>query len=598
MKSLDLRILIALFHDVEQHLPVKLSKDRERVIDRVRSEGFEFLTITLPSLDDALLEGLSRGTLPRLRGWKYRAGVPEFLSPLWRRIFDETGSLNPSPCKESILYLRQVSRMFKKQFLVCDDHRVNEAVARFKSVDSELPDGSFEFDRSLRMVARYAFPEILYSSFDELEFSHGPGATAEKLDSVQRWDFSHVPSGFFELFGVDSVCPNYSSFLASPPAEFSAFGRLCAVPKTATKPRLISIEPATSMYLQQGLKALMEKELARHWSTNLLDQYPNQEMARIGSVSGSFATIDLSDASDRLSLALARSILGDTPLWEYLWVTRTKGVELPDGALFLLKKFASMGSAVTFPVQILVFATIVIRVLLDALPITRENVLKVLNSRQFRVYGDDIIVPTDAAGRVMDALEACGLKVNTSKSFSSGAFRESCGADWYDGFNVTPIYSRKPASRGLTDESIVSLVSLRNQLHSTYRYPRAVAVIDDSISWMRLSTHDCRRECVVGTLCGDQATNTSWNPALQRTEYRRLALRERRVRVNASDKAKLHFALARLEQPETVVKPFQSWWRDVLAHVDARPTSWDPIQYDSRPQGLRPYLSGGRKSGG
>jgi hypothetical protein len=35
-------------------------------------------------------------------------------------------------------------------------------------------------------------------------------------------------------------------------------------------------------------------------------------------------------------------------------------------------------------------------------------------------------------------LAICGFKTNHSKTFSDGPFRESCGADWYEGIDVRP----------------------------------------------------------------------------------------------------------------------------------------------------------------
>jgi len=40
-------------------------------------------------------------------------------------------------------------------------------------------------------------------------------------------------------------------------------------------------------------------------------------------------------------------------------------------------------------------------------------------------------------------LDLLGFSVNASKSFSEGAFRESCGADWFYGQPVRPVFIRK-----------------------------------------------------------------------------------------------------------------------------------------------------------
>ena len=97
-----------------------------------------------------------------------------------------------------------------------------------------------------------------------------------------------------------------------------------------------------------------------------------------------------------------------------------------------------------------------------------------------RVYGDDIIVPVDMMEPVAAGLEAFGLRVNSSKSFGTGRFRESCGGDYYEGVWITPVRVRSLFPRQLTQVTeIVSTVSLRNQLWETQLYPQAVAWLDE-----------------------------------------------------------------------------------------------------------------------
>jgi hypothetical protein len=56
------------------------------------------------------------------------------------------------------------------------------------------------------------------------------------------------------------------------------------------------------------------------------------------------------------------------------------------------------------------------------------------------VYGDDIIVPSQYATDVMKNLEMCGFSLNWDKSFIDGPFRESCGGDYFEGFDIRPVY--------------------------------------------------------------------------------------------------------------------------------------------------------------
>jgi hypothetical protein len=90
---------------------------------------------------------------------------------------------------------------------------------------------------------------------------------------------------------------------------------------------------------------------------------------------------------------------------------------------------ATMGSAVCFPIETIVFYSIS-KAVLQLFGYTGDPY----------VYGDDIIVPTKYAGYVMDVLEAYGFVVNREKSFTNPrlAFRESCGVNGLLGVDVTP----------------------------------------------------------------------------------------------------------------------------------------------------------------
>jgi hypothetical protein len=105
-----------------------------------------------------------------------------------------------------------------------------------------------------------------------------------------------------------------------------------------------------------------------------------------------------------------------------------------------MKKFAPMGSAVTFPVQSLVFLLLTVYAvrLFDG----KEGHLRGLKESfgEVTVFGDDIIAPSRAINAITWVLTQCGLKVNTEKTFSEGNFRESCGMDAFKGYDVTPAY--------------------------------------------------------------------------------------------------------------------------------------------------------------
>jgi len=116
-------------------------------------------------------------------------------------------------------------------------------------------------------------------------------------------------------------------------------------------------------------------------------------------------------------------------------MTENPGALLPNGDVIRLHKFAPMGSALCFPVECLVFAAIV------------EASIKEVGGRphesQYRVYGDDIIVESEYAETVVSRLIQNGFIPNKDKSYtytkSSLIYRESCGGEYLNGDDVTPI---------------------------------------------------------------------------------------------------------------------------------------------------------------
>jgi hypothetical protein len=145
--------------------------------------------------------------------------------------------------------------------------------------------------------------------------------------------------------------------------------------------------------------------------------------------------------------------------------SRTRFAKLPDGRVVgPLVKFASMGNALTFPVESMYFYTICVIGLCRSrsLPLTRQSFRKV--GKEVFVYGDDLVVPAKDARVVVDYLQKYNCKVNVRKSYLEGNFRESCGVDAWFGSDVTPIYVRNviPTARSQASE-IISTCATANQ---------------------------------------------------------------------------------------------------------------------------------------
>jgi len=185
-----------------------------------------------------------------------------------------------------------------------------------------------------------------------------------------------------------------------------------------------------------ALGAFLETCLHKSFGISLETQAEwNRELARVGSETGAFGTMDQISASDSIWWSLVQRIMPNNILG-YMRLFRCERTVLPSGVEMDLKMVSTMGNGFTFPLQTLIFACAVRSVyqlmgLQSACPKT-----------QFGVFGDDIIVRTCAYNFLAKMLSKLGFQVNDSKSFSTGSFRESCGHDWYAGHFVRGVYIR------------------------------------------------------------------------------------------------------------------------------------------------------------
>jgi hypothetical protein len=279
----------------------------------------------------------------------------------------------------------------------------------------------------------------------------------------------------------EHLLPNWSFYselervdLLEPGAEVPV--KVTLVPKTQKTPRVIAMEPTCMQYMQQALlRCLLEHHSKDDFLRDVIgfdDQVPNQELARLGSIDQRTATLDLSDASDRVSNQLVRAMFAQYPhLHAAIDATRSRRAVLPEirgsrKRVVRLAKYASMGSALCFPIEAMVFTTLIFLGIQRSLnePLYRRTLFEFRGS--VRVYGDDLIVPVDHVPTVVRTLEHFGARVGTGKSFWTGKFRESCGREYFNGHDVslTRVRQEFPTSRQDATE-VVSAVSLRNQLY-------------------------------------------------------------------------------------------------------------------------------------
>ena len=218
-------------------------------------------------------------------------------------------------------------------------------------------------------------------------------------------------------------------------ARVVTYGNLTFVPKSYSKRRIVITEPSLSTYFQLGLGEVMGDVLETSFRIDLSTQAEkNSELARIGSITGRYATADLTQCSDYISCWLVKYMFPPSVV-RWVEILRTKEVRHRVDACgeatspIRLHMCSTMGNGFTFPLQTLLLSALV-KSTLETLEIDDD----------WGVFGDDICLPTEAFDLLCKVLHACGLRVNQDKSFSRGLFRESCGTDWYDGVDVRGVY--------------------------------------------------------------------------------------------------------------------------------------------------------------
>lgn len=279
-----------------------------------------------------------------------------------------------------------------------------------------------------------------YQDAEMLQYvGFGPGATT-------RFTRRQSDVGY-KLGGIPHATPTAASFVRDIIPEFPKWeshlrneGALCkivqgnkvvSVPKNYKTNRMIAIEPEWNMFLQKGIGGVIRKKL-RRVGIELNDQSNNAFLAGLGSITGELATIDLSMASDCVSYELVRFLL-PAEWFDALEQCRSPLGVLASGDVCVYQKFSSMGNGYTFELETMIFWALASSVI----------ELMELEDRRCLVYGDDIVVPSEAFSSLCDVLRMAGFVPNAKKSFGEGPFRESCGSHFYEGNDVTPIYVRE-----------------------------------------------------------------------------------------------------------------------------------------------------------
>lgn len=233
-----------------------------------------------------------------------------------------------------------------------------------------------------------------------------------------------------------------------------------AVPKSYKVPRIIAECPAYSQYHLQGIRRLCEMSLEKSMNSDLIildDQRINQEWSRLGSIYGCYATVDLSAASDSISLDLAMQVLpgswfGAIERWNPHKI-QVQGKEYPRYI------FQTSGNGTTFIVESVIFLSIALAATSYVQSFLGEWVAAP------RVYGDDIICDDRVYDTLVDFLDMLGFNVNTDKSFTgSHRYRESCGSEWFCGLDTATKYFPRKSFTTNKPEGLQAAIALQHRL--------------------------------------------------------------------------------------------------------------------------------------
>lgn len=447
------------FSKLNLYSEADIQRDMATVNRRLHHEGLTFVTKTLPEYIHGILNTLEGrdAIYPSFAVRLYRGRrVPV----LFRGLAHIALNSNHKQHTKAFDALYQLCVGFKKLRGPYSQKTLLKQFVDFVKVDKELD--TIDFDAPFQDKIMKTANSILRKLFCNFSFKEwlrprpGSGSTCTATPRSARYSARTMFSK------IDAVLPYSEWFYPNARAFYDDMGNYLAmkrvpkipcaqmgyVPKTFGKPRGICMEENESQFFQQGARLAIEDYLSTAFPEvwfciNTHDQGRNQQLAFNASITRKDATIDESEASDRIAReAVKRAFANcgkDSRMAEVLLALSTEYI-IPPKALGLkgilrARKYAPMGSGLCFPVMTL-FHWAVIRSLIWHSGIRDSFKL----SLDVSVYGDDIVIPSSHYDFVTTNLPLFGLKLNVNKSYVRSGFRESCGLHAISGAVVTPVY--------------------------------------------------------------------------------------------------------------------------------------------------------------
>jgi hypothetical protein len=448
------------------------------------------------------------------------SGLPKHFSKLWQRLFrhciggedlqygwyprfdsrDENNLEAKSLCFE-VLILRQFFLAFSKVSDVEPEISVDDEVDSFKKRISSLPkikasSELISYCRNIlgRVLSSDAEPTACVANEDvelcaqlaQWETNpfgcHGPGSVANGEKGSDKWLFDTIAGVDPEIFeyyprdynlhdSADSVQKNHRRFGTT----VDRTSAVAIVPKDFRGHRIICMEPKELQFPQQGLMRILYGLIQSHYLTRNSINFDSTVRSQNAARYSTNATIDLKDASDLLSNRLCKLVL---PGRCYKLLTRYRSSRIDVfGEIIVNRSFATMGSALCFPIETLVFFSICLAAMLiqDKLSVDRIDDARFIKGYVKRghlhVFGDDIVVDEFYAVAVMRALESCGLLINNKKTCLNGLAREACGSWYFCGSDVRIVRFKRSKLTNLRDwlavnDQVCAIGPFRRTVHA------------------------------------------------------------------------------------------------------------------------------------
>lgn len=275
------------------------------------------------------------------------------------------------------------------------------------------------------------------------------------------------------------------------------FSKQFFAPKNCEVSRGAATEPTENMTGQLSAGQILVGVLCRYFGIVIsFQQLVNIKLAKLGSLTGEYVTLDLKSASDCISVKLIQELFpreaflllmllrSDKIMLDPRFLSKQEkkgngseffsmdyiiefflatGENLEESYFEELNMIGTMGNGFTFPLQTLLFA-VLLKNVYDSLniPLVRSTFKRNLKTGtmevdklgNFSIFGDDIIVVKEASELMVYMLDKLGLVVNLDKSCTTGYFRESCGGDYLMGIDVRPLYIKR---LGTLQERFVAL---------------------------------------------------------------------------------------------------------------------------------------------